>query len=67
MGASQTRCFWKNNWIVDCDTLLTYMNFCETFKINIDARAFQLGAIISQKGKSIGFYSRKITGVQKGI
>ena len=36
--------------IVACDTLLTYPKFNETFKTHADASAFQLGAVISQKG-----------------
>ena len=43
------------------DTLLTCPDFNETFKIHTDASAFQLGAVICQKGKPINFYSRKIT------
>ena len=43
------------------DTLLIYPYFNETFKIYIDASAFQLGAVISQKVKTIAFYSRKLT------
>ena len=44
------------------DTLLTY--FKEEFKINTNASDLQLGAVISQKGKSIAFYSRKLTNTQ---
>ena len=36
-------------------------DFNETFKIHTDASAFQLGAVISQKGKPIDFYGRKLT------
>ena len=32
------------------NTLLTYPDFNETFKIHTNASAFQLGAVISQKG-----------------
>ena len=56
--------FEEINRIVARDTLLTYPDFNETFKIHTDASAFQLGAVIIQKGKTIGFYSRKLTGVQ---
>ena len=48
-----------------CDTLLTYPNFNETFKIHTDASAFQLWAVIIQKGKNITFYSRKLTDAQQ--
>ena len=51
--------------ITACDNLLTYPYFNETFKIHTDARKFQLGAVISHKGKSIAFYSRKLTNPQK--
>ena len=44
------------------DTLLNYTDFNETFKIHTDASAFQLGVVISHKGKPITFYSRKLTG-----
>ena len=47
------------------DTLLTYPDFNETFRIHTNASAFQLGAVIIQKGKNIAFYSRKMTGTQQ--
>ena len=47
------------------DNLLTYPYFNETFKIHNNASAFHLGAVISQKGKPIAFYSRKITDAQQ--
>ena len=42
--------FDKINQIVDRNTLLTYTDFNKTFTIHINASAFQLGAVISQKG-----------------
>ena len=47
------------------DTLWTYLDFDETFKIHIDASDFQLGAVINQKGKPIVFYSIKLTDVHQ--
>ena len=47
------------------DTLLTYLDFNETFKMHTNASAFQLGAVIIQKGKPIPFYSRKLTDAQQ--
>ena len=38
------------------DTLLAYPDFNEEFKINTDARRFQLGEVIIQKVKPIAFY-----------
>ena len=48
------------------DTLLTYPDFNENFKINTDARDLKLGAVIIQKGKPIALYSRKRTEAQQG-
>ena len=48
-----------------CDNLLPYPDFSETLKIHNDASAFQLGAVIIQKGKPIAFYSRKLTDAQQ--
>ena len=47
------------------DALLTYPNFIETFKIHTNITAFQLGAVISQKGKNIAYYSNKLTASQQ--
>ena len=47
--------------IVACDTLFTYTDFNEEFKIHTDDRYFQLGAVISQKVKPIAFNGRKLT------
>ena len=50
-----------------CDNLLTYPDFNETFKIHTNASAFQLRAVIIQKGKLNAFYSRKLTDVQEKV
>ena len=47
------------------DTLLTYTDFNETFKIRTDARKFQLGVVIIQKGKLVALYSRKLNDAQQ--
>ena len=57
--------FDKIKRIVDPNNLWTYPDFNETFKIHTDASALQLGAVISHKGKTIAFYSRKLTDTQK--
>ena len=46
------------------ETLLAYPNFNKKFTIHTDASDFQLGAVISQDGKPIAFYSRKLTSAQ---
>ena len=47
------------------DTLLTYPDFNETFKIHTDGSASQLGAVIIQKIKPIALYSRKLSDAPK--
>ena len=47
------------------DTLLTYLDFVETFKTHTGASAFQLGLFINQKGKPIAFYSIRLTDPQQ--
>ena len=47
------------------DTLLTYPDFNENFKIHTDARNLKLGAVILQKGKPTAFYGRKCTEFQQ--
>jgi hypothetical protein len=43
------------------ETILAYPNFEIPFEVHTDASAFQLGAVISQNGKPIAFYSGKLT------
>ena len=49
---------------VSQDTLLAYPDFNERFDIHTDYSDYQLGAVISQNGKPIDFYIRKLTGPQ---
>ena len=65
MEKSRTRCIQQINWILVRDTLLTYPGFYETFKMHTDASAFQLGAVIIQKGKPTILYSREFTDAQQ--
>ena len=48
-----------------CNTILTYPDSNDTFKIHSADNVFQLGAVIIQKGKAITFYSRKFTDSQQ--
>ena len=43
------------------EVLKGYPDFNAPFEINTAASKLQLGAVISQKGKPIDFYSRKTT------
>ena len=46
--------------IISKEVLLAYPDFNDEFVIHTDASHTQLGAVISQKGKPIAFYSRKL-------
>ena len=49
------------------ETLLNYPDWSQPFDIHTDASDYQLGAVISQKGKPIEFFSRKLNSAQKII
>jgi hypothetical protein len=46
--------------IISKEVLLAYPDFNQEFVIHTDASHTQLGAVISQKGRPIAFYSRKL-------
>ena len=43
------------------ETILNYPDFNKVFEIHTDASDRQLGAVISQEGKPLAFYSRKLS------
>ena len=58
--AEHDKAFRQMKKIISKETLLAYPDFNEEFVIHTDASDTQLGAVISQKGKPIAFYSRKL-------
>ena len=50
--------------VLSKETLLSYPDFNKPFDIHTDASKRQLGAVISQNGKPIAFYSRKLNDAQ---
>ena len=50
--------------IMSQEVFLAYPNFNKPFDIYTDASHLQLGSVISQDGKPIAFYSRKLTDAQ---
>ena len=50
--------------VVGQEVLLGYPDFNAPFEIHNDASKLKLGAVISQKGKQIAFYSRKMNSAQ---
>ena len=59
-GDKERQSFNDMKRVISAETLLAYPNFNEEFVIHTDASHYQLGAVISQKGKPIAFYSRKL-------
>ena len=51
--------------VIGREVLLGYPDFNAPFEIHTDASKLQLGAVISQKGKPITFYSRKTNSAQQ--
>ncbi len=47
------------------ETILNYATFNEVFEIHTDASDRQLGAAISQNGKPLTFYNRKLSSAQR--
>ena len=56
--------FTKIKQIIAQNVLLTHPDFSKPFEIHTDASKYQLGAVISQQGHPIAFYSRKLTSAQ---
>ena len=51
--------------MVCTETLLNYPDWSKPFDVHTDASDYQLGAVISQEGKPIAFYSRKLNKAQR--
>ena len=50
--------------LVSRESLISYPNFNESFKIHTHASKLQLGSVISQKSKPIALYNRKLNPAQ---
>ena len=61
---TERKAFTTMKQILSKETLLAYPNFNKPFEIHTDASHSQLGAVISQDGKPIAFYSRKLAPAQ---
>ena len=60
-------CKWTNKHQKNLpqEVLLAYPDFKALFQIHADACKTQIGAVKSQNGKLIAFYSRKMNGAQQ--
>ena len=64
-GNEQQQAFDKLKSIVSEETMLRFPNFRQEFVIHTDASDYQLGAVVSQEGKPIAFFSRKLNKAQR--
>jgi transposase InsO family protein len=51
--------------VMAAETMLTYPNFDEPFVVHTDASNKQIGGVITQNNKPLGFFSKKLTDVQR--
>ena len=61
----EQKLFGEIKQMVTRDTLLIYPYFNKKIDIHMDARKFQIGAVIIQDGKPISFYIHKLTNLQQ--
>ena len=54
------KCFDSIKRVIGREVLLAYPDFNAPFEIHTDASKLKIGAVVSQKGKPIAFYSLKI-------
>ena len=52
------------NQVIAKETIMAFPDFNKPFEIHTDASQVQLGACISQDGKPVAFYSRKLNPAQ---
>jgi hypothetical protein len=62
---SHQQCFDAVKEAIARDVLLAYPNYNEVFEIYTDASTKQLGAVITQKGRILAFFSRKLSNTQQ--
>ena len=63
-GPQQAAAFKAAKKVIAREVLLAYPDFSKKFTVHTDASHYQLGGVISQDGKPIAFYSRKLNPAQ---
>ncbi|GKY94846.1 hypothetical protein MPSEU_000449600 [Mayamaea pseudoterrestris] len=64
-GEKEQHAFEQAKKSIAADVMLAFPDFTQPFDIHTDASDYQLGAVISQNGVPIAFYSRKLTKTQQ--
>jgi hypothetical protein len=57
--------FCKMKHAIEKETMLTYPDFTKPFIVHTDASSKQIGGVVSQNGRSLGFFSKKLTDDQQ--
>jgi hypothetical protein len=63
-GDEQQKAFEKAKDMLSKEARLSYLDFSKPFDLYTDASDLQLGAILVQEGKPLGFYTRKLNSAQ---
>ena len=63
-GPEQSKAFQLAKRVIARQTMLAYPGFNKPLQIHTDASHHQLGAVISQDGRPVAFYSRKLNPAQ---
>jgi len=64
-GEEQEQAFKNVKQQLTQEKMLTYPQFDKPFIVYTDASDKQIGGVITQEGKPLGFFSRKLTGTQR--
>jgi hypothetical protein len=64
-SAAQEQAFQHMKQIIAQDTMLTYPQFDKPFLIHTDASDKQIGGVVMQDNKPLGFFSKKLTDMQR--
>ena len=64
-GTRQKEAFEKIKKIIAKETMLVYPDFSLPFEVHTDSSDYQLGGVVAQQGRPIGFFSRKLNSAQK--
>ena len=60
----QSKAFKEAKRIIAKNAMLAFPDFSKKFTIFTDASKYQLGGVITQEGRPLAFYSRKLNGAQ---
>ena len=50
--------------LISKDTILDYLYFSKKITVHTDTSDMKLGAVITQEGKTVSFYSKKLSKAQ---